>query len=160
SACAWGLKSDEDHRVRRIRQPLRKMVLNSAASHHAARGDDDAGRLRLVDLLRLFCSLREVEALPLQRRAIARDQLFGCVAILLRVLQEYFYCLDCHWAVAIYGHAWRLPRFHQLLEHENELLRALNRKGGNNHATATFDRLANEVRQLGPRIIGWMTTVS
>ena len=62
SACAWGLKSDEDHRVLRIRQPLRKMVLNSAASHHAARGDDDAGRLRLVDLLRLFCSLREVEA--------------------------------------------------------------------------------------------------
>src|SRR5947199_6467456 len=135
-------------------------MLDASAGDHSARRDDDAWRFRVVDLLRRFCSLREVEALPLQRRAIARDQLFGCVAILLRVLQEYFYCLDCHWAVAIYGHAWRLPRFHQLLEHENELLRALNRKGRNNDAAAAFDGRANDARQFRPGIICGMLTVS
>src|SRR5437868_10173984 len=135
-------------------------MLDASAGDHSARRDDDAWRFRLVDLLRLFCSLREVEALPLQRRAIARDQLFGCVAILLRVLQEYFYSLDCHWAVAINGHSRRLPGFHQLLEHENELLSTLNRKGRNNHAAATFDGLSNQLGQLGPRVIGRMAAVS
>src|SRR6266700_558265 len=135
-------------------------MLDAPAGHHPARRDDDAWGLRLVDLLGFFCSLGEAETLPLQRRAIARDQLFGCVAILLRVLQEYFYCLDCHWAVAINGHAWRLPRFHQLLEHENELLRALNRKGRNNYAAAAFDGRANDASQFRPGIIGGMLTVS
>src|SRR5437667_10431085 len=135
-------------------------MLDAPASHHTARRDDDARRFRLVDLLRLFCSLREVEPLPLQRRAIARDQLFGCLAILLRVLQEYFYCLDCHWAVAIYRHAWRLPRFHQLLEHENELLSTLNRKSGNNDAATAFDGRANDASQFRTRIVGGMSAVS
>src|SRR5215469_12436545 len=60
------LEPDEKHRVLRIWQAPDQMMLDASTCDHAARGDDDARKLRVVDFLGVFRSLREGEASPLQ----------------------------------------------------------------------------------------------
>ena len=45
SARARRLKSDEEHQIPRIGQPLRQMMQNASARHHAARRNDDRRHL-------------------------------------------------------------------------------------------------------------------
>src|SRR5437762_10542719 len=66
AASSRRLETDEDDRILWIRKSLREVMLNASAGHHAAGGDNDQGKLILVDLLRLLRSGSERDARPTQ----------------------------------------------------------------------------------------------
>src|SRR5215469_1630980 len=102
------LEANKNEGVSRVRKSLREMMLNPSTGHHPARRNNDGRELRLIDLLRLFCRQRKMKARPLERRAVAADQLFGYVAVLFGVLQKNFDRLDRHGAVTEDRHPRRL----------------------------------------------------
>ncbi len=65
------LKSRQDYGIARIRQALREMVHDTAASHHAARGNDDARCLHVIDSLGFFGSTGQMELAHIERVAFA-----------------------------------------------------------------------------------------
>src|SRR5256885_2443381 len=67
AARAGSLKSDEDDGVLGIREAMDEMVQDASSGRHATGGDDDLGKMRVVDLLGVFLFRLEGEALPLER---------------------------------------------------------------------------------------------
>src|SRR5580698_11500580 len=64
------LKTDKNHRIFRVRQPLRQMVQNTPTGHHATRRNNDASIFRIIDLLRLLRSRGKTETRPRNWRSL------------------------------------------------------------------------------------------
>src|SRR3974390_423266 len=64
AAGARRLKANKEDQILRIGQALRQVMLNAPAGGHAARRDNDAGEVIIVDLLRLLARLRERDTRP------------------------------------------------------------------------------------------------
>src|SRR6266849_5447559 len=148
SPCAGRLEPDKKYEILRIRQPLREMMQNAPARHHAARRNNDRWILACIDLLRLFGRLCEGESRPVERGTVLLDEISGLRRVFLGVLQKNFDGLDGHRAVAKNWNAGNLLRLHQLLKHEKKFLCALDRKCWNHDAPATLYRFANQTRQF------------
>ena len=52
---------------------MNQVVHDSSTGHHAAGGDDDHWKVRVVELARVFLLLIKEEPVPLQGRAITSD---------------------------------------------------------------------------------------
>src|SRR5579862_1546902 len=106
------------------------MMQNAPSSYHAAGRNNDARSYDCVDLLRFFRSRGKGESGPLEGRAILANHFTRAIAVFLVVLEEDLDCLDGHRTVAEHRQSRDLPRFHQVLEDENEFLCSLNGEGG------------------------------
>src|SRR6266446_8206392 len=118
---------------------MEKMVEHTSAGGHAAGGDDDLREMRVVDLLRIFLLGIEEVVLPLQRGTVFLNQRLRFFGVLLGVLEKNLDGFDGHGAVEVDGHTRDLDGFHQIFEHEEEFLGALNGESWNNSGSTARD---------------------
>src|SRR6266446_189992 len=103
------LEPDKEYKILRIRQPLREMMENAPARHHAARRNNDRGILACIDLLRLLGRLCEGDSRPVEWGTVLLDEIGGLRRVFLGVLQKNFDRLDGHRTIAKNWNAGNLP---------------------------------------------------
>src|SRR5581483_9150457 len=82
---ARGLEADEQHYIPGIGETLSQMMQDAASSGHSARRDDNARKMRRIDLFRLFGRGGKRESRPLQRRPVGIDHVPSFLAVLFPV---------------------------------------------------------------------------
>ena len=149
AAGAGALEADEEHGVARVAESVLEVVEDTAAVHHAAAGNDD-DLLAPVERLRLLARAAAGEALDGEGALVGADQRREVLVVLAGELLVELGGADRHRAVEEDALGGEAPGVGELGEVVEQVLRAAEREGGDEHARRR-GRRSRRWRRRAPR---------